>query len=145
MCLSVSHVGETCPFESSWGTCNVNGCNKYQSHLVHGCSIQVISMHIQNTSVNQRDSTTRDNALLLVQKVNILDGVILTFWDNGSITLVAKSFVERMNLTGISVSYDLVTVGGAVRNHDITLHEITIIDRAGDKHLIKAYEIEDTR
>ena len=143
LCLSRSHVGEKCPFESTWGACKINGCNEYHSHLLHGSGVTDIAMHASNSD-KQNDPKANSNVLLLVEKVKTNNGHILTFWDSGStIALVAKSYVMRCHLTGIPVSYELITVGGTVSNQNSTLHEITVIDRDGNKHTINAYEIED--
>ena len=48
-----------------------------------------------------------------------------------------------MNLKGVPVSYDLVTVGGHTMTQKTNLHEIIIVDRVGRRHLIKAYEIDE--
>ena len=34
LCLSVSHVGNQCPLEQTWGPCNVSGCKEHHSRLV---------------------------------------------------------------------------------------------------------------
>ena len=48
-----------------------------------------------------------------------------------------------MNLKGVPVSYDLITVGGHTITQNTILHEITLVDRGGGKHLIKAYQIDE--
>ena len=142
LCLSQSHVGERCTFESSWGACKINGCNEYHSYLIHGCGIQGISMHVQNNSEDKDFSNS--NVLLLVEKVKTMKGNILTFWDTGStIALVARNYVQRMNLSGKPVSHELIAVGGVTSYQNTTLHEINLIDRKGIKYLIKACEIDD--
>ena len=126
LCHSQSHVGERCPFESSWGACKINGCNEYHSYLIHGCGIQGISMHVQNNSEDKDFSNS--NVLLLVEKVKTMKGNILTVWDTGStIALVARNYVQRMNLSGIPVSYELITVGGVTSYQNTTLHEINLM------------------
>ena len=82
--------------------------------------------------------------LLLIEKVKTDDGHVVTFWDNGStISLVARSYVRRKRLPGVPISYDLTTVGGVTTTHHTTLYIITIVDREGKNHLIKAFEIEE--
>ena len=71
-------------------------------------------------------------------------GNIVTFWDIGStITLVGKEYAQRKHLPGVPVTYDLTTVGGVTTTHHTTLYIITIIDRQGEEHSIKAFEIEE--
>ena len=144
LCLSLSHVGMPCPWEAKWNPCNVSGCQEYHSRLVHGCNIQGVSYHIKtsNSGVNQE---TDPNTLLLIQNVRSEREKILTFWDNGStISLVSKGYVMRNRLKGVRVSYELVTVGNIVQGPQNTImHEVPIIDRKGDVHIIKAYEINE--
>ena len=67
LCLNLSHVGQVCPFEEKWRTCNVSGCNEYHSRLLHGCGI---SLHLQisedssSCSVNKEENT--NNTCLLI-------------------------------------------------------------------------------
>ena len=42
LCLSTSHQGEPCPFETLWGQCGIDGCDMCHSRLLHGCTIQGI-------------------------------------------------------------------------------------------------------
>ena len=143
LCLSLSHVGMPCPWEAKWNPCNVSGCQEYHSRLVHGCNIQGVSYHIKtsNSGVNQE---TDPNTLLLIQNVRSVREKILIFWDNGStISLVSKGYVMRNRLKGVRVPYELVTVGNIVQPQNTMMHEVPIIDRKGDVHIIKAYEINE--
>ena len=136
-CLSTSHVGESCPFVGKWNNCDVNNCNKPHNRLIHGCGIQEFSCATFKYGV--QTSVT----LLLIQDVQTLSGKIRTFWDDGStLSLVAKKFVERMQMKGVLVEYDLITVGNVVTPQQARLHTITLLDRNGDAHIIKAFEIE---
>ena len=41
LCLSTSHLGVSeCPLKAGWQPCDVSGCGKYHSRLLHGCTIQ---------------------------------------------------------------------------------------------------------
>ena len=143
LCLSVSHTGQTCPFEGKWDTCNVDGCAEYHSRLVHGCGIPEISMY-NDRSLATYKYENLNNTLLLTEKIRTITGEIITFWDNRStLALVSRSYAKRMNLKGVKVSYDLITVGGHIETQNTVLHEITLLDRSGNEHLIKAYEIEE--
>ena len=163
LCLSLSHPGiEECPLEPTFGKCTVNGCTESHSFLVHGCKIQGISAHARviltnvNIQSTTHDATVQDirhtsgatnlnrNVLLLIERIKIETTYVLTFWDSGStISLVCTEFIQRTNLVGVPVSYDLVTVGGVVTTHHSTLYEVTIVDRKKKKHVIQLYEIED--
>ena len=43
----------------------------------------------------------------------------------------------------IQISCELITVGGRVEIQNTVLYEITLLDRNGDKHMIKAYQIDE--
>ena len=137
-CLSNNHIGSKCPFEGQWKNCDVNNCNKPHNRLIHGCGIVQLSCATFNYGV--RLSVT----LLLIHDVPTPTGMVRTFWDDGStLSLVAKSFVQRMNLKGVLVEYDLITVGNVVTPQKATLHTITLIDRKGNRHEIKAFQIDN--
>ena len=74
LCLSISHAGKPCPFESEWGTCNINGCTEYHSRLVHGCAIQGISMCIHSCSNIETQTHEQSNTLLLIEKIKSISG-----------------------------------------------------------------------
>ena len=96
LCLSISHADNPCPFESEWGTCNINGCTEYHSRLVHGCAIQGISMFMHNCNKIETPVDELSNTLLLIEKIRSTSGEILSFWDSGStLALVAKSYIKR--------------------------------------------------
>ena len=143
LCLSLSHVGQPCPFEGTW-TCSVNDCNDPHSFLIHGCGIQGVSLAALSSSAKSTPTPSKNNVLLLIQKVKTETGYVITFWDNGStIALISSDCVRRLKLLGVPVVYDLTTVGGIVTTHESTLHEITLIDRNNQNHVITAYEIPD--
>ena len=137
LCLSISHVGQPCPFVDKWQKCNIQGCQESHSRLLHGCSLQ-LSFHMHITHC---DSTT---PLLLIQVVDTSSGDMIIFWDNGStIALISKRCAERNNLTGTPVMCDLMTVGGKITYMRTTLYEIELIDKNGEHHTIHLYEIDD--
>ena len=54
---------------------------------------------------------SKNNTLLLIQEIMTTSGELTAFWDDGStLTLVSRSYVQRMNLKGVSVTYSLRTV-----------------------------------
>ena len=132
-----------CPWEAKWNPCNVSRCQEYHSRLVHGCNIQGVSYHIK-TSSNGVDQETDPNTFLLIQNVRTEREEILTFWDNGStISLVSKEYTRRNRLKSVRVSYELVAVGDIVQPQKTMMHEVPLIDRGGDVHIIKSYEIDE--
>ena len=137
LCLSTSHLGVSeCPLKAGWQPCDVSGCGKYHSRLLHGCTIQGLLFHIE------RDETV-SNTLLLIQKVSSTKGELVAFFDNGgNISKVTKSFVRKHRLRGIKITYDLTTVTGTTQQ-DTYIYEIPIRDREGVIHIIKAYCIDN--
>ena len=137
LCLSKSHPNAPCPFESKWGPCKVDGCQEFHSKLVHGCGVPGISMHTYSYK-------SISHTLLLIQDVRTPTGNVKVFWDNGSsLALVSQNFVTRNRLTGVAVTYELITVGNQVTLHHTKIYEVMLMDRNGDKHKIVAYEIEE--
>ena len=141
LCLSVSHVGEPCPYDKTWDPCNVSGCLEMHSRLLHGApALKNMHIHQVMTSSAQNDNRT----LLLMQEILSDNGAkAFTFWDNGSaISLVSKKFARKNKLKGVKVSYDLVTVNNTVTPQHTMLYDIKIIGRNGEVNIIVAYEIE---
>ena len=90
------------------------------------------------------EQETDPNKLLLIQKIRSEKNAVLTFWDNGStISLVSKKYARRNRLKGVKVSYKLGTVGNVVQPQNAVMYEIPIIDRRGEIHIIKSYEIDN--
>ena len=46
-CLGCSHTTEGCPMKSYWYPCDRNGCGKYHSRLLHGCSTPGLNLHMK--------------------------------------------------------------------------------------------------
>ena len=65
LCLSISHIGEVCPYEASWKPCGVNNCEVINNRLLH--EDNEVNMHIQATV--QSDSNKETRTLLLMQEV----------------------------------------------------------------------------
>ena len=80
------------------------------------------------------------STLLLIQKVKAEDYNIVILWDSGSsISLIKRDYAYSCKLSGINVSYELVTLG----NIAAKLQNTVLFDSNGNKHLIKAYAIEE--
>ena len=115
LCLSLSHVGQPCPFEQTWGTCNVSGCAEHHSRLVHGFAFHIYKYNNINCT------------LLLIQDIETQHGKV--FWDNGStLALVSRSYAEKQQLNGVPITYELTTVGNLTTTHTTTLYEIILVD-----------------
>ena len=157
LCLSVSHIGNPCPFENTWQPCNTNGCTGKHSRLIHGCGIPEFSCHIrynitQPTGASEAEELScsaaqrpaANSTLMLVQSTRTASGEATVFWDDGStLCLVSSKYVRREGLTGVKVTYDLITAGNVNTTHETMMFEIALLDRKGNKHLISAYEISD--
>ena len=140
LCLTNSHPGKSCPFEASWDKCGISGCDEYHSRLVHGCKVEGISCYAEICL-----SMSATQTLLLIEYVNTENGDrAVLFYDGGStLTLITKDCADRSNLSGVPVTYDLITVGGVVTTHNTTLYEITIVAKDGSRHLLQAFEIDE--
>ena len=148
LCLSIEHLGNPCPWKEKWGTCKIDNCGKYHSHLLHDAESQGL---ITSCAVNQQltsNATTvnamNTEALLQVQVIPTTCDDVITFFDLGSIiSLVSTSFVKRNGLKGVPVSFDLVTVGGDSKRQSTYLHEVCLKDQEGGIHNIQAFQIDD--
>ena len=119
LCLSISHIGQPCPFADTW-SCSVNDCEDRHSFLVHGCGIQGISLGARTGLEKSPPTGLNKNVLLLIQRVKTDTGYLITFWDNGStIALISSDCVRRLKLCGVPVVYDLTTVVGVVTTHRV--------------------------
>ena len=142
-CLSTSHSGSPCPFESTWEKCDVDGCSIYHSRLLHGCGIPEFTNFVDLSSVTIRYKNV-GKTLLLMQDVQTPKGKITVFWDDGStIALVSQAYIRRVKLKGVTITYNLEVTGGKIETHTTTLYDIVLLDRKGDKHVVKAFEIEE--
>ena len=82
--------------------------------------------------------------MLLIESIDTPSRNVIAFWDSGStLALISKDCAARNNLRGVPVSYELITVGGKVSSMNTTLYEVELIDRDGDVHKLKMYEIDD--
>ena len=144
LCLSINHINQPCPFAETWQKCDVAGCNKPHSRLVHGCTIQGIGCHAAANVVFSLACQINET-LLLFEYIKTANGSrIVAFWDNGStLSLVTKEFATRNKLRGVPILYDLETVGGKVTTQNTWLYEITIVDRQNNSHVIKAFQIDE--
>ena len=142
LCLSLSHTGKPCPWKLKWDPCQVDGCTRFHSRLLHGSNPE-ISCHAKNKQQDEEDDLG-GRTLLLTQSVKAGDNKIHTFCDSGSsISLTTKHSARKNKLKGIKVSYDLVTLGNVIKPQNTNLYEIPIEDREGQTYIIKAYEIDD--
>ena len=139
LCLSITHKGSPCPRKGEW-KCGESGCALPHSRLLHGTTVTGLVNNIQTVTSITNESMT----LLILQTVTARGGEIFIFWDSGStISLVSMRYVRQHNLKGVKVTYDLVTINNTVTQQDTVLYEITLFDRNGVAHTVKAYGIEE--
>ena len=136
LCLTILHPGEECPKRATFRPCDIDGCNRYHSRLLHGCTVAGLQFHIQHTD------HLESHTLLLFQTIVSELQRLVVFWDNGSqISLVTRAYASKQGLRGIHVTYDLVTIND-VKTQETILYDVPVTDRSGQTHIIKAYEIE---
>ena len=195
LCLTVDHIGQPCPKQSTWSPCNHPNCGKFHNRLLHEADVRGLLMCLKSAAVSftvlqvtsdpaaaptssisqassppgstppqsalvpssQGSSSPRPptsmssasashhniNVLLLIQRIHTKSGTyISTFFDNGStLSLVSRSYVQRHNLKGVRISYELTTVGGIVTTQYTYLHNIVLVDSNGNTYTIQAFEI----
>ena len=141
LCLSIKHIGNTCPFKVQWGPCNIDGCELFHARALHKA---IVVKKIGTELCASIGIGVEFNTLLLVQEIRSTHGDIKSMFDNGStISLVSKSFVLRHRLKGLRVAFELITVGGTSTTQCSYLHLISLIDAEGKEHVIKAYQIDE--
>ena len=140
LCLSTFHQGQPCPFLNKWQKCDVQGCQEAHSRLLHGYT-QIATFHIQRCNLQFGESSA---PLLLMQEIATPQGSIVGFWDGGStLCLISRGCALRLNLVGVDVVCELLTVGGKVTIMNTILYEVDLIDRDNEIHTLRMFEIED--
>ena len=140
LCLSTFHQKQPCPFENLWQKCGVQGCQESHSRLLHGYT-KIATFHIQRCNFQFGESST---PLLLMQEIATPRGSIVGFWDGGStLCLISRDCARRLNLVGVSVVCELLTVGGTTTIMNTILYEVELIDRDNNIHILRMFEIED--
>ena len=143
LCLSIKHIGSTCPFKTQWGPCGIDACGLHHARALHK-AIVVKQIGTELCAAVTSIVGVEFNTLLLVQEIPSTNGSIKSMFDNGStISLISKSFVLRHQLKGLRVAFDLITVGGTSTTQYSYLHLISLIDAQGEQHVIKAYQIDE--
>ena len=141
LCLSITHIGKTCPFKSKWGPCNIDQCTLFHARALHKA---IVVKKIGTELCASVTVGVEYNTLLLVQEIQCSYGEVKSLFDNGStISLISKSFVVRHGLRGIRVAFELITVGGTTTTQYSYLHIISLFDANGNEHIIKAYQIDE--
>ena len=102
LCLSTSHPGSPCQFESKWKPCGEAGCTAHHSRLIHDCGIPELCCHVRYTvsttatptpteetnteevACSAAQSQHGNNTLLLIQSSRTATGKATLLWDDGS-------------------------------------------------------------
>ena len=86
--------------------------------------------------------------LLLMMKIPILSGpnrtmLGLTFFDNGSsMGLIREKFAQKLGLKGKIVVLVVQVVGQDWSRWETVQYAVTLVDKHGQRHLVRAYSIE---
>ena len=137
LCFGGTHDVSTCNKKSLWKPCDVSGCGRWHSRLLHGATTPGLVLAIAG-------GPTSSDVLLLLQAVPTKAGsTAVVFWDHGSTTaLVTYKFAEENNLVGEKCNFELSGVGTDKRVFETSLYMVPLVDRQGDLHYIDAFGIE---
>ena len=140
LCFSGSHDVASCPRKASWKKCDVNGCDKWHSRMLHGANVAGLVL-----TATGRCDVMGEDTLLLIQDIPVAGTQkrCITFWDSGAtIALVTFAFAEECGLVGQACSFMLTGVGGHETNMSTRLFNVPLMDRDGRIHYIHAVGIE---
>ena len=141
LCFGNHSLGD-CPKKAAgWRECDVNGCGKWHSRLLHGATVPGLVLHTKGSgNVNAGSNRT----LLLVQNIPSPSKIdCLTFWDHGSTTsLVTFEYAAAAGLEGVDCCFELTGVGETVSMYTTKLFMIPLINRDGGITEIHAYGIK---
>ena len=142
-CLAVkAHTvgdGNPCPRESQWNPCQENGCGKFHSRLLHGCTVPGVCNVV---SKNKQDAS-QASSLLLFQEVPTPGGAIKTLWDScADVCLITKQAASQLRLVGSPVKYDLTVVKGTTTTEETMSYHLELVDRKQKCNIITVYEID---
>ena len=103
------------------------------SRLLHGYT-QIATFHVQRYNLQFSESST---PLLIMQEIATPHGSIIGFWDGGStLCLNSRGCAMRLNLVGVDVVCELLTVGGKVTIMNTILYEV---DRDNEIHTLRMF------
>ena len=81
--------------------------------------------------------------LLEIQQIKVHGVSCKTMWDNGSTAaLMTHSFAEKAGITGKKVSFWLIVVGHDSILRETMLYTFTMVDNAGNEHVLQAFGID---
>ena len=141
LCFNYTHRIKDCPRKSSWKPCDIGGCGKWHSRMLHGASVPGLVLAIPAAL---QDNSTTNNVLLLIQPISSTAGEVCnTFWDHGSSTaLVTYQFAKKAGLEGKCCRFELSGVGDKTETYDTKLFIVPLKDRDGNVHNINAFGID---
>lgn len=144
LCFGNHAVGD-CPKKAAgWRQCDIDGCGKWHSRLLHDAVVPGLALHVGENSVAANLTTGRNNTLLLIENIPTASNLdCLTFWDHGSTTsLVTFKYAVAAGLKGVDCCFELTGVGENVSLYSTKLYMIPLISRDGNTVEIHAYGIE---
>ena len=142
-----NHSLSDCPKKAAgWRECDVNGCGKWHSRLLHGATVPGLVLHTQGESRVEISNLNTGNSktLLLIQEIpTTTNANCLVFWDHGSTTsLVTFKYAAAAGLEGTDCCFELTGVGEKVNMYSTKLYIIPLKDKDGNITEIHAYGIE---
>ena len=143
--LSGTHNFENCLHKSDpRNVCGMNGCTKHHHRSLHGTTTPFIANINSLYSEGPKSDVMNSNApvLLSMQNIPTVSGNIISFFDDGSdCSLILNSAAKRLGLKGEAVVMEITTVTGVVKT-DSHVYIVTIWDREGNPHNVKAFGLD---
>ena len=143
--LSGTHNFENCLHKSDpRNVCGMNGCTKHHHRSLHGSTTPFIANINSLYSEGPKSDVMNSNApvLLSMQNIPTVSGNIISFFDDGSdCSLILNSAAKRLGLKGEAVVMEITTVTGVVKT-DSHVYIVTILDREGNSHNVKAFGLD---
>ena len=122
----------------------MNGCTKHHHRSLHGSTTPFIANINSLYSEGPKSDVMNSNApvLLSMQNIPTVSGNIISFFDDGSdCSLILNSAAKRLGLKGEAVVMEITTVTGVVKT-DSHVYIVTILDREGNSHNVKAFGLD---
>ena len=137
LCFGAAHKVDACPKKNSgWKVCDISGCGKWHSRLLHGATTPGLVLATAGCG-----SGRPNDVLLLVEEIPVVGGLsCITLWDSASTTsLVTFKYADRIGLEGVECDLFLTGVGEKSESFKTKLFVIPLIDKLGRVWKISAF------
>ena len=140
ICHGANHDASNCTKKQIWRPCDVGGCGKWHSRLLHGATVHGLVLAIPGGGAVDDIG----GVVLLVQQVPVHNSrPCTTFWDHGSTTaLITYKYAEENHLKGESCRFELSGVGDNKETFNTKLFSVPLVAKDGTVHNISAFGIE---